>query len=95
MTDHHGHTPGAAGPKMIINESYHRFKNGGDINWNELRNAIVQAKKFGCATSTDADAVKDKTITAERLAVIATCVDGKFTGDEGRHPDRQHKSRDM
>jgi len=43
VTNHHRHTPGAAAPKTIINESYHRLKNGGDVNWNELRNAIVQA----------------------------------------------------
>ncbi|WP_139052433.1 hypothetical protein [Xanthomonas cannabis] len=95
MTNHHGHTPGAAAPKMIINESYHRLMNGDVVNWNELRNAMVQAKKYGCATSTDVDAVEDQSMTSERLAVIATCVDGKHTGDVGRHPDKQHKSRDI
>lgn len=95
MTDHHGHTPNAAGPKMIINESYHRLMKGDDVNWNELRNAIAQARKYGCATSSDAADVENQSIKAERLAVIATCVDGKFTGDVGRHPDKQHKSRDI
>ena len=66
MTSHHGHTQGAAGSKMIINESYHRLMKGDVVNWNELRNAIVQAKKYGCATSTDADAVEDQSMTPGR-----------------------------
>lgn len=93
MTDQHGHTPNAAAPKVIINDAYHKLKNSQDIDWNALRKALIQARKYGCSNSSDAKAVEARTITDKRLGKIATCVDGKFTGEPGRHPDDQKQQR--
>ncbi|HGM5880469.1 TPA: hypothetical protein ACKP5P_000537 [Stenotrophomonas maltophilia] len=74
---------------MIITQAYWRSKNSEFIDWAAVRNAMVQAKKYGCATSTDIDAAKDGGVSTKRLGEIAACLDGVFNGAVGRHPDDQ------
>ncbi len=89
MTNHNGQVPGAAAPSMIITEAYRSSKDSEFIDWAAVRNAMVQAKKYGCATATDVDAAKSGDVSTKRLGEIATCLDGVFNGAAGRHPDDQ------
>lgn len=89
MTNNNGHAPGAAGPRIIITEAYWKSNNSESIDWPAVRNAMVQAKKYGCATATDVGAAKNGDVSTKRVGEIAACLDGAFSGAVGRHPDEQ------